>query len=120
MLRLKTGKTRNTVLRLKSKIQNDDEYLALPGAEPVTLVQVSTENLPFGCQCPLCGGLFELPQGLLYRIENDELPDIDSDAQLADRFTGKPEGLGFEEGENVDADFLATSPEPVTEETEAI
>lgn len=68
MLRLKTQNHRVT-----------DEYLALPEAQPVTLLQVSNENLPYACQCPLCGGIFEIPRGTIYRIEESDLEENSSD-----------------------------------------
>lgn len=49
--------------------------LALPTSTPRTLIEVDSENLPYACQCPLCGGLFNIPEGLLYKIEEDNLLD---------------------------------------------
>lgn len=70
------------MLRLKSKpVAPEDEFLALPGAEPITVLQVANDNLPYACQCPLCGGVFQIPQGTLYEIEDDSIPDIDSGAE---------------------------------------
>lgn len=72
------------MIRLQLKHQNhsvEDDFLALPGAQPLTLHQVNSENLPYACQCPLCGGLFELPTGVLYKLEDDNLEDGDSDIQ---------------------------------------
>lgn len=67
------------MLRLKiNKQREEDDYLALPGAEPLTILQVANDNLPYACQCPLCGGTFQIPQGVLYEIEDDNIPDIDS------------------------------------------
>lgn len=66
-------------LRLKN-VNHDvkDDFLALPGAQPLTLHEVDSENLPYACQCPLCGGLFELPTGVLYEIKDDTLEDGES------------------------------------------
>lgn len=69
------------MLRLKRTVKPDDMYLALPDAEPVTLLQVSSENLPYACQCPLCGGIFDIPKGILYKIEDDGIDDIDSGSE---------------------------------------
>lgn len=70
------------MLRLKSfKKKPEDIRLALPDAEPVTIVKINNESLPYACQCPLCGGIFDIPQGVLYRIEEDEFEDIDSGAE---------------------------------------
>lgn len=53
----------------------EDEFLVLPDAQPVTLHQIDSSSLPYACQCPLCGGLFELPTGILYKIEDDDIDD---------------------------------------------
>lgn len=71
---------------LKLTLPDDlkDSGLAMPGSTPRTLIQVDTENLPYACQCPLCGGLFSIPEGLLYKVEEDALLDgefTDDDAQ---------------------------------------
>lgn len=68
-------------LRLKTQSKAEDSFLALPGSEPVTLIALPTDNLPYACQCPLCGGIFEIPQSTLYRIEDDGFEDIDSDTE---------------------------------------
>ena len=118
MLRLKMPKSDRT-LKLRSK-QDPDEFLALPGAEPVTLVRVSSKNLPFGCQCPFCGELFELPQGNLYKIEDDEYADIDSGAELSDHFVGPDSDLS-DSGSPDDADFLETvQNQPAVDESEEL
>lgn len=66
------------MLRLKTRIHDvEDENLAIPGAQPLTLLQVSNDNLPYACQCPLCGGIFEIPKGTLYEIEEDNIVDED-------------------------------------------
>lgn len=63
-------------LRLKNKHHSDkDDFLAIPEAEPVTLHEISSDNLPYACQCPLCGGIFEIPTGILYEISNDAYED---------------------------------------------
>lgn len=83
-------------LRLKNNNKPEDTFLALPGSEPVTLISLPTEGLPYACQCPLCGGIFEIPNSTVFRIEDDGFEDIDSDAEV----TG-PEpisrGLGSDE-----------------------
>lgn len=67
------------MLRLKTQLHDvKDDYLSLPNAQPLTLLQVSSENLPYACQCPLCGGIFEIPKGILYEIEEDDIPDTNS------------------------------------------
>lgn len=67
------------MLRLK---QSETEGLALPESTPQTLIEVDSESLPYACQCPLCGGLFQIPEGLLYRIEDDNYADEDSDTEF--------------------------------------
>lgn len=69
------------MLRLKMP---DDTGLALPGSTPVTLIQVDSANLPYACHCPLCGGIFQLPESLLYRVEKDEFEDEDQGAEPAE------------------------------------
>ena len=69
------------MLRLKKQSKRDDTYLALPTAEPVTLYKLPEENLPYACQCPLCGGVFDIPEGALYKLEEDDYADIDSEAE---------------------------------------
>lgn len=59
-----------------------DSGLALPESTPKTLIEVSSESLPYACQCPLCGGLFNIPEGLLYKIEEDNLVDGDFDTEM--------------------------------------
>lgn len=87
------------MIRLQLKNENHsvkDEYLALPGAQPLTLHRVSSENLPYACQCPLCGGLFEIPTGILYKIEEDNLEDKESGLNTIGPSGGnKPQGGGF-------------------------
>lgn len=97
-------------LTLPSNIK--DSGLAMPGSTPRTLIQVDTENLPYACQCPLCGGLFSIPEGLLYKVEEDALLDgefTDDDANgtgpetnidmMGAPDTGSPEDTGSEPAE---------------------
>lgn len=71
---------------LKLELPNDikDSGLALPESIPKTLVQIESENLPYACQCPCCGALFNIPEGLLYKIEEDTLIDGDLGAEAAE------------------------------------
>lgn len=67
----------------------------MPGSTPRTLIEVDSEKLPYACQCPLCGGLFDIPEGLLYKIEEDALVDGDfTDDDLDAEST--PENFGSE------------------------
>lgn len=63
-----------------------DSGLALPQSTPKTLIEVSGENLPYACQCPCCGSLFNIPEGLLYKVEDDALLDgtFDTDGNISD------------------------------------
>jgi hypothetical protein len=72
------------MLRLKK--QANEAYLALPGAEPVTMHEIPGDSLPYACQCPLCGGIFQIPTGILYKIEDDGIADgtFDGDVQTTD------------------------------------
>ena len=54
-----------------------DNGLALPKSTPVTLVEISSESLPYACQCPLCGEVFQIPEALLYKVEEDDFADED-------------------------------------------
>ena len=54
-----------------------DNGLALPKSTPVTLVEISSESLPYACQCPLCGEVFQIPEALLYKVEDDDFADDD-------------------------------------------
>lgn len=71
---------------LKLELPGDikDSGLALPESTPKTLVQIEGENLPYACQCPCCGALFNIPEGLLYKIEEDTLVDGDLGAEAAE------------------------------------
>lgn len=71
-----------------------DSGLAMPGSTPRTLVQVDAESLPYACQCPLCGGLFNIPEGLLYRVEEDALLDGE--------FTDNDAATGSDSGTDID------------------
>ncbi len=78
-----------------------DSGLAMPESTPKTLIEVDSENLPYACQCPLCGGLFNIPEGLLYKIEEDSLEDADFGAEVAAKGGTNVEvdtGGGFDEG----------------------
>lgn len=54
-----------------------EDGLALPKSTPVTLVEISSESLPYACQCPLCGEVFQIPEALLYKVEDDNFADDD-------------------------------------------
>ena len=72
------------MLKLELPDNIKDSGLALPGSTPKTLVQIEGENLPYACQCPCCGALFNIPEGLLYKIEEDTLIDGDLGAEAAE------------------------------------
>lgn len=61
---------------IRLKIPREDG-LALPKSTPVTLVEISSESLPYACQCPLCGEVFQIPEALLYKVEEDDFADDD-------------------------------------------
>lgn len=61
---------------IRLKIPREDG-LALPKSTPVTLVEISSESLPYACQCPLCGEVFQIPEALLYKVEDDDFADDD-------------------------------------------
>lgn len=71
---------------LRLELPNDvkDSGLALPQSAPKTLVQIEGKNLPYACQCPCCGALFNIPEGLLYKIEEDTLIDGDLGAEASE------------------------------------
>lgn len=70
------------MLRLKrQRPRPEDVYLALPGSKPVTLKVTDTDVLPYGCQCPLCGGMFEIPKANVFHIEPDNIVDKKSNIQ---------------------------------------
>lgn len=98
------------MLRLKKHHADPtEEYLALPGAEPVTLVEIPGDNLDYACQCPLCGGIFNIPEGVLYKIEEDDIEDVDSGAE--------PSDMDFEEApQEPSSNPMAEAPESQAEE----
>lgn len=69
------------MIRLPDNIK--DSGLAMPESTPKTLIEVDSENLPYACQCPCCGALFTIPEGLLYKIEDDSLADENFDAEVS-------------------------------------
>ena len=79
------------MLRLQ---KTDLKGLALPTATPQTLIEVDSSSLPYACQCPLCGGLFQIPEGLLYRIQDDSYDDADSDTDF-EQMSNRPGGSEF-------------------------
>lgn len=85
------------MIRLKLPENLRDSGLAMPQSTPKTLIQVEGESLPYACQCPLCGGLFDIPEGLLYKVEEDNLVDGD----LIDESS---------EGSDVDVDINSSEP----------
>ena len=72
------------MLRLELPGDVKDSGLALPESTPKTLIQIESENLPYACQCPCCGALFNIPEGLLYKIEEDSLTYGDLGAEAAE------------------------------------
>ena len=58
-----------------------EQGLALPTSTPMTLIEVDS-NIPYACQCPCCGEIFQIPDTLLYKIEDDNFLDGDSDAEF--------------------------------------
>lgn len=72
------------MLKLTLPDNINDSGLAIPGSTPKTLVQIEGDNLPYACQCPCCGSLFNIPEGLLYKIEEDTLIDGDLGAEAAE------------------------------------
>ena len=66
------------MLRLKAP----NNGLALPTSTPVTLIEVDS-NLPYAVQCPCCGVISQLSDTLLYKIEDDDFNDVDSDAEFS-------------------------------------
>lgn len=108
------------MLRLKTSPKTaEDEYVAIPGGEPITILQVANENLPYGCQCPLCGGVFQIPQGILYKIEDDDIPDVDSDTEFgasAESMTRMPSRGSSSSNEPDIATMTETTETPAPEE----
>lgn len=74
--------------------------LALPESTPQTLIEVDSASLPYACQCPLCGGLFQIPEGLLYRIEDDSYADEDSGTDF-EQMSNSSDGSYFGGGGDV-------------------
>lgn len=62
-----------------------DSGLALPESTPKTLIEIEGENLPYACQCPCCGALFNIPEGLLFKVEEDTLIDGDFGVETAEK-----------------------------------
>lgn len=85
------------MLRLQ---KSETTGLALPESTPQTLIEVDSASLPYACQCPLCGGLFQIPEGLLYRIEDDSYEDEDSEADF-EQMRNSPGGSDFGGGGDV-------------------
>lgn len=86
------------MLRIELPDNIKDSGLALPTSTPRTLVEVDSESLPYACQCPCCGSLFNIPEGLLYKVEEDTLLDGDFGAEAAEA-----EAAGEVEGEIPDS-----------------
>lgn len=93
------------MLRLK---QSEATGLALPESTPQTLIEVDSESLPYACQCPLCGGLFKIPEGLLYRIQDDSFEDSDSGTEFEQMRSG-PGGSGYGPSSDVESESVTSS-----------
>lgn len=63
------------MIKMKLPDNIKDSGLALPDSTPKTLIEIDGESLPYACQCPCCGALFNIPEGLLYKVEEDALAD---------------------------------------------
>jgi hypothetical protein len=88
------------MIRMKLPENITNSGLAMPESTPKTLIEINGESLPYACQCPLCGGLFDIPEGLLYKVEEDTLKDGDFDAEA----TGSGDDIDIDAGESsVDA-----------------
>lgn len=72
------------MLRMELPDNIKDSGLALPTSTPRTLIEVDSESLPYACQCPCCGSLFNIPEGLLYKVEEDDLLDGNFSAEAAE------------------------------------
>lgn len=94
-------------LKLKKRIPEEDDnaFLAMPDAEPLTLYEIPGDTLPYACQCPLCGGVFQIPTGVLYRVDEDTEED-----------TEEEEILDEDVGEELEPK-LDTEPQPKAEPT---
>ena len=84
---------------LRLELPNDvkDSGLALPESTPKTLVQIEGENLPYACQCPCCGSLFNIPEGLLYKE-----PDFDEGGASSSTQESRTTSSATEVGESDD------------------
>lgn len=89
-----------------------DSGLALPGSTPKTLIQVDNENLPYACQCPCCGSIFNIPEGLLYKIEEDSLLDGDLSSEDAEGSAKRDVELNIGDDEFEDIAPKLSSSEP--------
>lgn len=95
---------------LKLELPNNikDSGLSLPESTPKTLIQIEGENLPYACQCPCCGSIFNIPEGLLYKIEEDTLVDGDLGAEASE---GKSRtDIDIDMGDAGDNDMFGTAP----------
>lgn len=110
-------------LRLKNKRQPEDDFLSLPESEPVTLHEIDSSNLPYACQCPLCGGIFEIPTGVLYELVEDNYEDKESNLETigpSSMSTGspsKPPGNdGFFDDSEIESSTVASEQNTPTSE----
>ena len=83
-------------LKLKKRIpeEDDNNFLAMPDAEPLTLHEIPGDTLPYACQCPLCGGVFQIPTGVLYKVDEDteeEILDEDVGEELEPKLDTEPQ-----------------------------
>lgn len=103
-----------------------DSGLAIPESTPRTLVQIDGESLPYACQCPCCGSLFNIPEGLLYKVEEDVLLDGDFGAEPEEK--GGPDididvggpGESSDSGSTVSSTTTTTSESGVGESDDSI
>lgn len=103
------------MIRLKNPQLTGDTFLSLPDSEPVTLYEIPGSNLPYGCQCPLCGGIFEIPAGKLYKIVADSKPDVEGEADFKSMEKSAPP-IGGGLPESATSGGQATQPEGFFEE----
>lgn len=94
------------MLRLK---RPEEKGLAMPESTPVTLIQVDSDNLPYACHCPLCGGIFQLPEALLYKVQEDAFEDEDQGAEPTE-VKGSSTSMGSE-GPGMETGFEAPGEE---------
>ena len=85
------------MIRLQLPENLMDSGLAMPESTPKTLIEIDSESLPYACQCPCCGSLFNIPEGLLFKVEEDEFLD--------DEFTDDESSSG----ESIDIDVQGGS-----------